>query len=125
MNKCIMTVIMGTCVPTIHLKTLNPHLDHTAFDAIFISEHNPYKYKQGHCQVSSFGVGGTNGHCIFWGQQEKPDPDLRKQFLKKIQKSAPPILAEGRSAAEWEYKGMSYSPKPGEKYKIIYTNDPL
>merc|ERR1719210_1394587 len=47
MNKCVMVVIKAICAPTIHLKTLNPHLDHSAFEAIFCTEVNPYKYKQG------------------------------------------------------------------------------
>merc|ERR1719353_169890 len=61
-------VTKNTSAPTIHLKTLNPHLDHAAFDAIFTSEATKYMYPMGHCQVSSFGVGGTNGHAIMWGK---------------------------------------------------------
>merc|ERR1719434_325130 len=35
MNKCVMVVMKITCAPTLHLKTLNPHLDHAAFDAVY------------------------------------------------------------------------------------------
>merc|ERR1712190_654631 len=111
--------------PTQHLKTLNPHLDHAAFDAIFITELNPYKYKQGHCQVSSFGVGGTNGHAIFWGESCVEAPDSRKQFLDKIKSLPPPIVAIGSDPAKWEFTVMSYNPTPGEGYQIIYSKDPL
>merc|ERR1719362_1211506 len=100
MNKCVMVVMKITCAPTIHLKTLNPHLDHAAFDAIFTTEHNPYKYKQGHCQVSSFGVGGTNGHAIFWGEGYKPPPDYRRIMVEKYSKT-PKIIADGNNPADW------------------------
>merc|ERR1719464_2684986 len=95
MNKCVMVVIKITCAPTQHVKTLNPHLDHAAFDAIFITEGNPYKYKQGHCQVSSFGVGGTNGHAIFWGKGFEPEVDATQLFFKKLMVMPPPIIQDG------------------------------
>merc|ERR1712190_392017 len=97
MNKCVMVVIKIVCAPTQHLKTLNPHLDHAAFDAIFITELNPYKYKQGHCQVSSFGVGGTNGHAIFWGECFKPPVDHKRKLMQKLMGASAPIVADGRN----------------------------
>ena len=74
MNKCILIVMHAMALPTQHVKTLNPHLDHAAFDALYTTEHTAYKYAQGHCQVSSFGVGGTNGHAIFWGEKARSYP---------------------------------------------------
>ena len=59
-----------TELPTQHVKTLNPHLDHAAFDALYTTEHTAgargesklgvsfscpqevYKYAQGHCQAT-------------------------------------------------------------------------
>uniref|UniRef100_A0A7S1KVQ0 Uncharacterized protein n=1 Tax=Alexandrium catenella TaxID=2925 RepID=A0A7S1KVQ0_ALECA len=125
MNKCIMTVIKNMCAPTIHLRVLNPHLDHAAFDAIFITESNPYKYKQGHAQVSSFGVGGTNGHGIFWGEGQKPDPDYKKLFMKKAKQAPTQIIADGPDPSQWEYHGPSLSAGSDEQYKLVLTKDPL
>jgi 3-oxoacyl-(acyl-carrier-protein) synthase len=122
MNKCIMVVVKITCAPTQHFKTLNPHLDHAAFDAIFISEHNPYKYKQGHCQVSSFGVGGTNGHAIFWGEGHKPPQDVRKIFLNKLARNKGNVLTDGSDPSKWH---VGFNPKAGENYSVIYSKDPL
>jgi polyketide synthase-associated protein len=123
MNKCIMTVIKITCAPTIHLKTLNAHLDHAAFDAIFINETNCYKYTQGHAQVSSFGVGGTNGHAIFWGEGYKPPPDFRAQFASKMAKAGSPIICGGRDPSMWEHKGLAHDAKPDDIYTVTYTVD--
>merc|ERR1712113_1009595 len=106
MNKCVMVVLQITCAATQHLKTLNPHLDHTSFDAIFCSEANPYKYKQGHCQVSSFGVGGTNGHAIFWGESQRhkeASPDYHRTFLQKVMNAPPPIVVDGADPSSWEF----------------------
>jgi acyl transferase domain-containing protein len=126
MCKCICCVIHCICQPTIHLNVLNPHLDHTAFDAIFISEHLPYKYRQGHCQVSSFGVGGTNGHAVFWGETAKPRPNPQKDFMKKMSKVRKSVVvAVGNDPANWEFSGPGYDAKPGEEYKIVLTRDPL
>nr|AQS99318.1 type I polyketide synthase [Gambierdiscus polynesiensis] len=125
MNKCVVVVMKITCSATQHLKTLNPHLDHAAFEAIFTSEANPYKYRQGHCQVSSFGVGGTNGHAIFWGEGAKPDVDYKVMFVSKVRKAAAPIIVDGPDPADWEYSGPDYNAVPGVKYNIILNRDPF
>uniref|UniRef100_A0A7S2L0H4 Uncharacterized protein n=1 Tax=Zooxanthella nutricula TaxID=1333877 RepID=A0A7S2L0H4_9DINO len=125
MNKCILVVIQITCAPTQHLKTLNPHLDHAAFDAFYSNEHCPYMYNAGHCQVSSFGVGGTNGHAIFWGEARKPIVDVKQKLLVKVMNSAPPIIADGPDPADWEYSGPPFDLKDGEKCSITYWKDPV
>jgi polyketide synthase-associated protein len=126
MNKCVMVVIKITCMATQHVKTLNPHLDHAAFDAIFCVEHLPYKYKQGHCQVSSFGVGGTNGHAIFWGEGYKPPPDYRRQLMDKVKKlSGSKIIVNGNDPSTWEYSGIAYDSKPTDNYAVVFTKDPI
>merc|ERR1719282_2122477 len=68
--KCVIQCKYCKCCPTLHLRTLNPHLEHAAFDAIFQTEGACYTYLQGHSQVSSFGFGGSNGHGVFWGETE-------------------------------------------------------
>jgi len=125
MNKCIMVVIKNACAATQHVKTLNPHLDHAAFEAIFCTEHNPYKYKQGHCQVSSFGVGGTNGHAIFWGEGFKQTPNYGKMFMGKLRRASVPIIVDGPDPANWVYSGPDYNAGPDVKYNIILNRDPV
>lgn len=126
MNKCILVVMHAMALPTQHLKTLNPHLDHAAFDALYSTEQTAYKYAQGHCQVSSFGVGGTNGHAIFWGEKAQPDVDFRRVFLKKIMRATPPITTEGSTdPALWDYRGLDYKATMGDTYKVSLDKDPL
>eukprot|EP00440_Ansanella_granifera_P052346 gb/GFBE01056757.1/.p1 GENE.gb/GFBE01056757.1/~~gb/GFBE01056757.1/.p1 ORF type:complete len:958 (+),score=244.50 gb/GFBE01056757.1/:1-2874(+) len=126
MNKCILIVMNAMALPTQHVKCLNPHLDHAAFDALYSTEHTIYKYTQGHCQVSSFGVGGTNGHAIFWGERAQPDVDFRKVFLRKIMKATPPIVTYGTAdPAAWDYRGLDYNSKAGDAYKVMLEKDPL
>jgi len=129
MCKCILTVIHTRCAPTVHLKTLNPHLDHAAFDAIFCTETNPYKYRQGHCQVSSFGVGGTNGHAIFWGQDSAGNSiDFTKVFMRKLRANPPPVIADGPNPENWEFQGIpkAYDPADaGSKWKVVFERDPI
>jgi len=125
MNKCILVVMHVVCAPTQHLNVLNPHLEHSTFDAFFTTEPNPYLYNSGHCQVSSFGVGGTNGHAIFWGERHKPKVDHKKAIMQKLISSSMPIVVIGNDPAEWEYSGPPYTLKPGEKCKLVYSKDPL
>mmetsp|Transcript_3826 Transcript_3826/g.9879 ORF Transcript_3826/g.9879 Transcript_3826/m.9879 type:complete len:961 (-) Transcript_3826:56-2938(-) len=131
MNKCVMVVIKNMAASTIHVRVLNPHLEHTAFDAFFATEHTPYRYRQGHCQVSSFGVGGTNGHAIFWGEagahgadgHEKPD--YRQKFLRKIMDAPLSIIADGPNPENWECTGIPHDYKPNDRFKVVFTQDPL
>jgi len=126
MNKCILVVMHAMALPTQHVKCLNPHLDHAAFDALYTTEHTVYKYAQGHCQVSSFGVGGTNGHAIFWGEKAQPDVDFRKVFLKKIMRATPPIVTDGTTDPSlWDYRGLDYKATMGDSYKVMLEKDPL
>jgi len=125
MNKCALIVMNIICAPTQHLKCLNPHLDHAAFDAIFNTEATPYLYTAGHCQVSSFGVGGTNGHAIFWGEKFEPPVDPKKRLAEKLMHATTPIIADGPNPQDWEYSGPPFDLKPGERCKVVYTKDPV
>lgn len=107
MVKCVIQVKASKCLPTLHLRTLNPHLEHAKFESHFETEAQGYPYAQGHSQVSSFGFGGTNGHAIFWGldrsggQAEKNNP--ANLFSKKLQKSpVPEIRMAGNTPDDWE-----------------------
>lgn len=125
MNKCVLVVMRTISCATLHLKTLNPHLDHAAFEAFFTTEHTPYKYRRGHCQVSSFGVGGTNGHAIFWGEKAEEEVDFRKLLLRKLMKAPPPIIAQGTDPSNWEYNGIDLCSKQGDNYRIMIQTDPV
>merc|ERR1712050_718149 len=89
--------------------------------AIFITEILPYKYRQGHAQVSSFGVGGANGHAIFWGEGYKPPPNFKNQFAEKMKKAGSPVTAVGRDPSAWECRGLSHDCKPDDVYKVTYS----
>lgn len=103
MVKCVIQCKTAKCCPTVHLRTLNPHLEHAAFDAIFQTEGACYTYVQGHSQVSSFGFGGTNGHGIFWGQNLDQIPDAEKLFHKKLKERPPPeVRVMGSNPDDWE-----------------------
>lgn len=127
MIKCCMVVRKTKSAPTIHLKTLNPHLEHTQFDAFFSTECTPYKYNQGHCQVSSFGVGGTNGHAVFWGEESyaAKTVDPEKLFMKKLEVQPPKIIADGPDPEDWNYSGPAGVLKPGEAYRVRIDRDPV
>jgi hypothetical protein len=127
MVKCVMVVLKNKSAATQHTRVLNPHLEHAAFDAIFTSEHTDFKYSQGHCQVSSFGVGGTNGHAIFWGKDLGPrnSIDVKQLFFKKLDNHKPTLLAAGPNPADWDFSGPDFRSKPGDKYSIIIEKDPI
>lgn len=126
MCKCILVVTYGMCPSTGHLRTLNPHLEHAKFEAIFCSEMNPYRYQAGHCQVSSFGVGGTNGHAIFWGDAGPSDDkwDLAKVVARRVNSTPPSCVVVGADPATWEYSGVDPRDKPGTKYTTQIDRDP-
>jgi len=108
------------CLSTLHLRTLNPHLEHAAFEAIFQTENANYAYFQGHSQVSSFGFGGSNGHGIFWGENIEYQPDINKIFQKKIAERPPPqVRVLGKNPDDWEADFPdTRSLRKGTKYHI-------
>lgn len=103
MVKCVLECRHTKCVSSLHLRQLNPHLESAAFDAFYSSECSPFKYPQGHCQVSSLGFGGSNGHAIFWGKNITEAPDIKSQFMRRLRKMGPPeVRPVGDSPDEWE-----------------------
>lgn len=124
--KCVLQCKHAKCLSTLHLRTLNPHLEHAAFDAIFQTENANYAYFQGHSQVSSFGFGGSNAHGIVWGENIHYQPDMHKLFQKKIQERPPPqVRVLGKDPDEWEADFPdSRTIKKGAKFHIsINPND--
>jgi len=101
--KCVIQCKFAKCMSTLHMRTLNPHLEHAAFDAIFQTESACYAYTQGHSQVSSFGFGGSNGHGVFWGENVNIVPNAQKTWEKKLAARPPPeVRVIGKSYDEWE-----------------------
>eukprot|EP00406_Dinophysis_acuminata_P000337 CAMPEP_0179212974 /NCGR_PEP_ID=MMETSP0797-20121207/1408_1 /TAXON_ID=47934 /ORGANISM="Dinophysis acuminata, Strain DAEP01" /LENGTH=1191 /DNA_ID=CAMNT_0020918655 /DNA_START=49 /DNA_END=3624 /DNA_ORIENTATION=- len=70
-SKCVLMLCGMTGAPNIHLRHLNPHIEHNGYPAIFISEMADCETKTGISGVSSFGVGGTNARGDMWGRSVK------------------------------------------------------
>uniref|UniRef100_A0A7S1W7N1 Ketosynthase family 3 (KS3) domain-containing protein n=1 Tax=Alexandrium catenella TaxID=2925 RepID=A0A7S1W7N1_ALECA len=65
--KCVCMLHYSTCIPNLHLKTLNPHLDVEGYPVNFANEPLDYGTNSGVNGVSSFGFGGTNARADLWG----------------------------------------------------------
>mmetsp|Transcript_133308 Transcript_133308/g.285041 ORF Transcript_133308/g.285041 Transcript_133308/m.285041 type:complete len:962 (-) Transcript_133308:62-2947(-) len=126
MCKCIIQCRAAKCLSTTHLRCLNPHLEHEAFDAIFQTENARYAFNSGHSQVSSFGFGGSNGHGLFWGENLDEAPDRNVIFSKKLdERPAPEVRIVGNHPDQWDADFPdTRSIKKGAKYHIsIDPND--
>lgn len=101
--KCINQCRNAKCAPTLHLRTLNPHLEHAKFDALFETEPAAFAYTSGNCQVSSFGFGGTNAHGIFWGKSSVINQDVERLWMRKLLSRPPPeVRPMGQNYDDWE-----------------------
>merc|ERR1712187_248863 len=125
MCKYVLQCKHAKCLTTLHLRTLNPHLEHAAFDAIFQTENANYAYIQGHGQVSSFGFGGSNGHGIFWGHNILIEEDYDLMARKRIKKrAAPEVRVLGKDPEEWDADFPDLrSLKPGAKISATLNKD--
>jgi len=104
MIKCVLLVKDGGVKPTLHFRTLNPHLEHSTFDAFFASEASKFHGECAHSQVSSFGFGGTNAHAVFWGQKIGPPLSDLEHFQKRLKASAAPeVRIIGDNPDDWEW----------------------
>lgn len=124
--KCVLQCKYARCCPTIHLRTLNPHLEHEAFDAVFETEAANWKYTQGHSQVSSFGFGGSNGHGIFWGGRNDVLGDHKMLIMARLRRLAPAeVRVTGKDPDEWEADFPDPRCKHGDKFIIkLSSEDP-
>eukprot|EP00913_Durusdinium_trenchii_P011763 g11049.t1 len=127
MVKCVLGVKMNQCVATLHARQLNPHLEHTVFDAFFETERTCFAYDRAHSQISSFGFGGTNGHCIFWGRSGVGKEDVETLLLRRIAKMSPAeIRPVGNNPDDWEADLPEANPQAGDIYSIILRpEDPM
>ncbi|CAE8600698.1 unnamed protein product, partial [Polarella glacialis] len=112
-------VKQACAIPIIHFRQLNPHLEHSNFDAQITNELTSYNYSQGHVHVSSFGFGGTNAHAIFWGENVYDAPNVRELFQKRLQRMSPPeVRVNGSDVWLWEWDGPDKDIIAGDKYTI-------
>jgi len=120
-------VKQATATPVLHFNQLNPHLEQWKFSAFFSSEAVTYNYNQGNVHVSSFGFGGTNGHVVFWGENQYEAPDIPSSIMKRISKlGAPEVRVNGNDPSQWEWDGPDHpedGTKSGDKYKVILNSD--
>merc|ERR1712232_1210397 len=125
MVKCVLAVKGNSCCPTLHFRTLNPHLEHAAFDAIFETEGAAFHYERGHCQVSSFGFGGTNGHAVMWGQKVGPQISDYDRFVKRIKSAPPPeVRLVGDNPDDWEWdQPDTRDTKHGDRFTVTFRQD--
>mmetsp|Transcript_51107 Transcript_51107/g.158202 ORF Transcript_51107/g.158202 Transcript_51107/m.158202 type:complete len:517 (+) Transcript_51107:3-1553(+) len=124
MVKCVLQVLRCECQPTLHFNQLNPHLEHSVFDALFESEANRFSYQQGNCHVSSFGFGGSNGHVIFWGNSMPDLGNVKEQIVRRLSAmSVPEVRPVGDNPDEWESDLPAADVRPGDVYKIYFSSD--
>nr|AQS99215.1 type I polyketide synthase [Gambierdiscus excentricus] len=125
MVKCVQTVIHTQCFAALHLNQLNPHLEHSTFDAFMETEASAFPYEQGHCHVSSFGFGGTNGHVIYWGRnQARQAGTVKERILRRMSKMAPPeVRPVGDNPDEWESDLPDADLKPGDTFVITFSSE--
>ena len=110
-------------------KELNPHLEHSSFDAVFQTEAANFHYVRGHSQVSSFGFGGSNGHAVFWGDSydsSAVQADIIKVFSCKLRNTAAPeVRPMGMNPDEWDSDLWDADVQPGDRYHVTLHNDGL
>ncbi|CAE8660277.1 unnamed protein product, partial [Polarella glacialis] len=127
MVKCVLEVMHSQCFASLHVRQLNPHLEHSLFDAFFETERSAFSHDQGHSQISSFGFGGTNGHVIFWGRNVGGVEDPRAQIMKRLEgMSVPEIRPIGSNPADWDSDLPDPDVRAGDRYAIsLSPDDPI
>jgi hypothetical protein len=104
--------------PLSHTKSLNPHMEASAFDAFFNTELGTSHLHQSHFHISSFGFGGTNTSAVMWGEDKALVTDPKKFWHKKMSKMSPPeIRAFGSDPTEWE-TDLPDQAKPGDVWSV-------
>lgn len=122
--KCVLEVSHAHCAPNVHFRSLNAHLEHAAFEAVYMSELGSFPYAQGHCQVSSFGFGGSNGHAIFWGQSDTKPLDIKAAFRQRVAKASPPqVWPRGNNADDWDSDYPDVDAKPGDIWRLCFYEE--
>lgn len=122
----VFQVKAGCASSIVHFRRLNPNLEQSQFNMVITNEVVPSGNTQNNVHVSSFGFGGTNGHCILWGYAQSDFVDVPTLFLRRIRKmAAPEVRVNGDDPSMWEWDGPDENVKPGDKYSIsLNPTDP-
>jgi len=105
--KCVMMLNGMTGNSNVHLRALNPHIDHNGYPAVFIDDMvDINSNNRGVSGVSSFGVGGTNARGDLWarcrigykktdGINTFNDARLRSALYERVARTGTPGPAPG------------------------------
>lgn len=117
-NQCRRTLNF----PSLHMRQLNAYLEYSGFVAEMCGETTPFRHSTGHCQISSFGFGGTNAHGVFYAENMVADPS--KAIMKRLKMMGPPeVHTNGGGPDDWEVAWPDEDSKPGDVWKIVFNPD--
>merc|ERR1719210_669660 len=116
-------VMYAECCSNIHLREQNPHLDTDGFPNYFMSESLLMTANSCYSGVSSFGVSGTNGHCLAYGKNARTsrafeNKNPRFVMLGIIKHAVPEIQQTHEGWEAWENAGMPHRNKPDTEYEV-------
>jgi len=125
--KCMLMCLHSESSPNIHLRELNPHLDYEGFPCFFISEGCTMTADSCYAGVSSFGVSGTNGHCMAYSKNALTSRGLVNQnynrtMLGKVKDGKPNCLTQGEYT-DWANMGRPSQDEPGTEYQVEALKD--
>jgi len=117
----------GKATGVVHFHQLNPNLEAANFDSNLINEFVQFGQQLAIANISSFGFGGTNGHCVLWGENNFGREDAKAVFMKRLASMAPPeVTVTGPSPATWLTDLPDKKIKPGDRYTIdLKPDDPV
>mmetsp|Transcript_69359 Transcript_69359/g.166294 ORF Transcript_69359/g.166294 Transcript_69359/m.166294 type:complete len:937 (-) Transcript_69359:106-2916(-) len=121
-TKCVEMVMHAEACPNIHLREMNPNMDVEGFPVRMLTEGVWLPSDASYVGVSSFGVSGTNGHCMAYGTNVLSTRGRRLQntewvMRRKVREAAPRILQLGESWRDWEVLGR---PSPVHNVEAQY-----
>nr|AQS99228.1 type I polyketide synthase [Gambierdiscus polynesiensis] len=126
--KCILMCMHTECCPNIHGRELNPHLDNEGFPCYFTTEGATMTADSCYAGVSSFGVSGTNGHCLGYSKNTltsrgTAQQDYNKTMVGKIKDAVPNILTDSKDWKNWVNLGKPHFERPGQEYEVEALRD--
>lgn len=78
--RCMVGLAMGSIVPTLHLRKLNPHVVMGEDSpTLFATEHVQYRMASAFQAITCMGIGGSNAHTIMWGRAYGRQTKVEKQ----------------------------------------------
>merc|ERR1712039_60456 len=107
----------------------NPHLEMEGFPCWFVSEGATMTAESGFSGVSSFGVSGTNGHCLAYGKnvmnsRANRTLNYKSLFLEKIEAAKPIVHTHHEGWEDWQNFGTPHEEQtPGTQYQVEILPD--